>query len=39
MQEEVALKRYNLRGGPLYRENKTRFRGWAGVEGICECWS
>ena len=41
IQEEVAPKRCNpvVRGGPLYRENKKRFKGWVGVEGNCGCWS
>ena len=28
-----------VRGGPLYRENKKRFKDWVGVDGICGCWS
>ena len=28
-----------VRGEPLYRENKKRFRAWVGVEGICGCGS
>ena len=28
-----------VRGGPLHRENKKRFRDWVGVEGICGCGS